>query len=77
MGRFGEAAMWILVALRGGPQAGAALLDEVRRLDGAVGPGTLYGALARLERLTLVESIRNGGGRRAYRLRNLEGGSSA
>jgi DNA-binding PadR family transcriptional regulator len=77
MGRFGEAAMWILVALRGGPRAGAALLDEVRRLDGAVGPGTLYGALARLERLMLVEPSPDGGSRRAYRLRNLEGGSGA
>ena len=32
------------------------------------GPGTLYGAVARLERLELIEPTTNGNGRRAYRL---------
>jgi DNA-binding PadR family transcriptional regulator len=67
-GRFGETAVWILVALREGPRTVARLLDDVRTLDGRVGPGTLYGAVARLERLALIESTTNGGGRRAYRL---------
>jgi DNA-binding PadR family transcriptional regulator len=67
LGRFGEPAMWILVALRHGPRNGTRLLDDVRELDGRVGPGTLYGAVARLERLALIEAT-NGGGRRAYRL---------
>lgn len=68
LGRFGETAMWILVALRDGPHNVARLLDDVRGLDGRVGPGTLYGAVARLERLALIEPTTNGGGRRAYRL---------
>ncbi len=68
LGRFGETAMWILVALREGPRSTPRLLDEVRALDGPVGPGTLYGAVARLERLDLIEPTTNGGGRRAYRL---------
>ena len=68
LGRFGETAMWILVALRDGPRNGTRLLDDVRELDGRVGPGTLYGAVARLERLALIEPMTNGGGRRAYRL---------
>ena len=67
-GRFGETAMWILVALRDGPHNVTRLLDDVRELDGQVGPGTLYGAVARLERLALIEPTTNGGGRRAYRL---------
>ena len=67
-GRFGETGMWILVALREGPRSVARLLDDVRALDGHVGPGTLYGAVARLERLALIEPTTNGGGRRAYRL---------
>jgi hypothetical protein len=33
-----------------------------------VGPGTLFGAVARLERLDLIEPTTNGNGRRAYRL---------
>ena len=68
LGRFGETGMWILVALRGGPRNVVQLLDEVRALDGRVGPGTLYGAVARLERLALIEPTTNGNGRRAYRL---------
>jgi DNA-binding PadR family transcriptional regulator len=68
LGRFGETAMWILVALRDGPRNGTRLLDDIRELDGRVGPGTLYGAVARLERLALIEGTTNSGGRRAYRL---------
>jgi len=68
LGRFGETAMWILVALRDGPRNVGPLFDDVRALDGRVGPGTLYGALARLERLALIEPTTNGRGRRAYRL---------
>ena len=60
--------MWILVALREGPRNVARLLDDVRALDGRIGPGTLYGAVARLERLALIEPTTNGGGRPAYRL---------
>jgi DNA-binding PadR family transcriptional regulator len=60
--------MWILVALRDGPRNIVRLLDDVRALDGRVGPGTLYGAVARLERLALIETTTTGNGRRAYRL---------
>jgi len=67
-GRFGETAMWILVALATGPMRAARLLDEVRRLDGHVGPGALFGAVARLERRGLIEPIVTGEGRSAYRL---------
>lgn len=60
--------MWILVALRDGPRNIVRLLDDVRALDGRVGPGTLYGAVARLERLALIETTTNGNDQRAYRL---------
>ncbi|HEX4898046.1 MAG TPA: hypothetical protein VFV53_06755 [Candidatus Limnocylindrales bacterium] len=55
LGRFAEPALWILVALGGGPAAAATLLVAVGRLDGRVGPATLIGALARLERSKLIE----------------------
>ena len=64
--------MWILVALRDGPSSVARLLDTVRALDGHVGPGTLYGAVARLERLRLIEGTTNGSGKQAYRLTQLK-----
>jgi len=67
-GRFGDTAMWILIALTSGPLRAARLLDEVRRLDGHVGPGALYGAVARLERRGLIEPIVTGEGGPAYRL---------
>jgi DNA-binding PadR family transcriptional regulator len=75
LGRFGETALWILVALREGPRNVVRLLDEVRALDGHVGPGTLYGAVARLEGLALIERTINGNGRPAYRLTRWDAGS--
>ena len=67
-GRFGETAMWILVALRQGPLRPARLLDEVRALDGLVGPGSLFGAVARLEAIGLIECVQSDDGLAAYGL---------
>jgi len=75
-GRFAETARLVLVALRDGPRQHVHLFDEVRALDGPVGPGTLYAAVARLERLGLIEPATNGEGRgRAYRLTDSGGPS--
>jgi DNA-binding PadR family transcriptional regulator len=60
--------MWILVALASGPLGATRLIDQVRRFDGPIGPGALFGALARLERLGLIEPVVGTDGRRAYRL---------
>ncbi len=60
--------MWILVALTSGPLGPARLIDRVRELDGQVGPGALFGAVARLERRGLIESVVTAEGRRGYRL---------
>jgi len=67
-GRFTETARLVLAVLRMGPRPVAPLLDEVWTLDGPIGPGTLYAAIARLERRGLIEPTTNGLGRRAYRL---------
>ena len=66
-GRSGETAVWILVALRAEPHSIVQLLDRVRDLDGQVGPGTLFAALARLERAALIEQAPTTEGG-AYRL---------
>ena len=70
LGRFAEPSLYILVSLSGGPKHGYAIMTDVEGISGApMGPGTLYGALARLERLRLIESATNGGGGgRVYRL---------
>ena len=54
-GRYGETAMWVVVALVEGPRTTVGLLDAVRDLDGRIGPGRLLGAVARLERLGLID----------------------
>jgi DNA-binding PadR family transcriptional regulator len=67
-GRFAETARLVLVALRDGPRQHVRLFDAVRALDGPVGPGTLYAAIARLERGGLIEGRVGPDGRRSYRL---------
>jgi DNA-binding PadR family transcriptional regulator len=47
-----------MVSLAGGPKHGYAIMDDIEQLSGIrFGPGTLYGALARLENLGLIESL--------------------
>jgi hypothetical protein len=67
MGRFAEPARWILVALDAGPRTLTSVFDDVRRLDGRIGHGTLLGAVARLERQGLIEPLAGGRARPAYR----------
>ena len=70
-GRFAEPARLVLAALRDEPRHAIRLFDEVRALDGPVGPGTLYAAIARLERLGLIEGRAGPDGRTSYRLTSL------
>ena len=68
LGRYVEPALWVLVALDGGPLGLVTLLDATRALDGPIGPGTLLAALSRLETLRLVDSEVTPGRGRMYRL---------
>lgn len=69
LGRFAEPAMYILVSLSDGPKHGYAIMTDVEAFSGApMGPGTLYGALARLERRGLIEALAPEERRRPYRL---------
>lgn len=59
----------LLISLSGGPKHGHAMLLDVAAFAGIrLGPGTLYGALSRLEEDGLVEALRLEGRRRPYRL---------
>jgi DNA-binding PadR family transcriptional regulator len=60
--------MWVLTVLQAGPHHAAHLLDDVRSVDGPMGHGTLFAALARLECLALVDTSVVEDGRRAYQL---------
>jgi len=69
LGRFAEPALYILVSLSDGPKHGYAIMTDVETISGVpMGPGTLYGALARLERRGLIEALEPDDRRRPYRL---------
>jgi DNA-binding PadR family transcriptional regulator len=56
--RAGDASVLILTSLADGPKHGYALIQDVRAFSGVrLGPGTLYGALDRLEQLGLIEAL--------------------
>ena len=68
LGRFAEPSLYILVSLASGPKHGYAIMVDVEEISGsAMGPGTLYGALARLERRGLIEALEPDDRRRPYR----------
>lgn len=69
LGRFAEPSLYILVSLAEGPKHGYAIMIDVESISGSpMGPGTLYGALARLERRGLIEALEPEERRRPYRL---------
>jgi DNA-binding PadR family transcriptional regulator len=71
-GRFAEPSLYILLSLSEGPKHGYAIMTDVEAISGApLGPGTLYGALARLEERGLIEALPPEDRRRPYRLTGL------
>jgi len=72
LGRFAEPALLILVSLSAGPRHGYAIMQDAETMTGrALGPGTLYAALDRLEERGLIESLPAVERRRPYRLTGL------
>ena len=59
----------ILTSLASGPKHGHALLLDIESFSGArLGPGTLYGAITRLEQRGLIEPLGSDDRRRPYRI---------
>jgi DNA-binding PadR family transcriptional regulator len=72
LGRFAEPSLYVLMSLSDGPKHGYAIMTDVEAISGSpLGPGTLYGALARLERRGLIEALEPEERRRPYRLTGL------
>jgi DNA-binding PadR family transcriptional regulator len=72
LGRFAEPSLFIMVSLGDGPKHGYAIMADVEAISGQrLGPGTLYAALARLERRGLIEALEPEDRRRPYRLTGL------
>lgn len=59
----------ILASLAAGPRHGYAMVEDIAQFGGArLGPGTLYGALARLEEAGLIEPLDSTDRKRPYRI---------
>ncbi len=61
--------MLILISLADGPKHGYAMIEDIRKVAGVrLGPGTLYGAISRLESRGLIEALAPENRRNPYRL---------
>src|SRR6185369_16766841 len=69
LGRFSEPALYILISLADGPKHGYAMTHDIEAVSGQkLGPGTLYGAIARLEARRWIEPLPAVERRRPYKL---------
>lgn len=69
LGRFSEPALHILIALADGPKHGYAMTRDIEAMTGhRPGPGTLYGAISRLEARRWIAPLPAEDRRRPYRL---------
>ena len=69
LGRFSEPALLILSSLAGGPKHGYAIMMDVQEFSGTkLEPGTLYGALTRLEQRGWITPLPAEERRRPYQL---------
>jgi DNA-binding PadR family transcriptional regulator len=69
LGRFSEPALYILISLADGPKHGYAMTQDIFEITGQrLGPGTLYGAIARLEARKWIEPLPAEERRRPYKL---------
>lgn len=69
LGHFSDPPMLVLASLADGPKHGHAMIDDIARLCGTrLGPGTLYGAIARLEQQGWIEPLPPEDRRRPYRI---------
>ena len=66
---FTEPVVLVLTSLADGPKHGYALAKDIEDFAGAkLGPGTLYGALSRLEDRGWIEALPSDDRRRPYRI---------
>ena len=69
LGRSSEPALYILISLANGPKHGYAMTEDIAQVTGTrLGPGTLYGAIARLEDRKWIEPLPADDRRRPYKL---------
>ena len=68
-GHYSDPPLLVLASLASGPKHGHAMVEDIAGLCGTrLGPGTLYGAIARLEQLGWIEPLAPEERRRPYRI---------
>jgi len=69
LGRWADPSMLVLASLADGPKHGYAITQDVAAQVGVqMGPGTLYGAIARLEERGMIEALPPEDRRRPYKI---------
>src|SRR5271155_2835998 len=68
-GHFSDPPLFVLASLANGPKHGHAMIEDIAHLCGTrLGPGTLYGAITRLEQQGWIEPLPPEDRRRPYRI---------
>jgi DNA-binding PadR family transcriptional regulator len=69
LGRFSDASFLVLSSLSNGSKHGYAMMEDILQFSGTqLEPGTLYGALTRLEKQGWIETLPAEERRRPYRI---------
>ena len=69
MGHYSDPPLLVLASLANGPKHGHAMIEDIVRLCGTrLGPGTLYGAIARLEQQGWIKRLPPEDRRQPYRI---------
>lgn len=69
IGHYSDPPLLVMASLAEGPKHGYSMIQDIERMSGSrLGPGTLYGAITRLERAGLIEPLPCEERRRPYRL---------
>jgi len=69
LGRFSDPSLLILTSLMSGPKHGYAMMEDIFQFCGTkLEPGTLYAAIARLERRGWIDALEAEDRRRPYRI---------
>ena len=69
VGHYSDPPLLVLASLASGPKHGHAMIEDIASLCGTrLGPGTLYGAIARLEAAGWIEPLPQEERRQPYRI---------
>lgn len=67
--RFSEPTLFILISLAEGNKHGYAIMEDIESsYDIKIGPGTLYGAISRMEKSKLIEAIPSKDRKKPYQI---------